>query len=177
MRSGMFDGMVEAESAIFEAKHVNAFAKIEEVAQKYMPQLHHNMHVCGKARAVLSVFMGTLKYEHFLVEADPFYTASLIEAEQLFWDCVTTMTPPGEIKVEASPALPVQFRTVDFTGNNAWAFAASDWRTEREAARRFKDAEAGIKALVEFDVGEAFGHGISARRAKNGAITIRELKQ
>ena len=40
-------------SAIFEAKHVNQFSKIDEVAQRYMPQLHHSMMVMGLQHAVL----------------------------------------------------------------------------------------------------------------------------
>lgn len=170
------DGVVDAEAAIFEAKHVNAFAKIEEVAQKYMPQLHHNMRVCGLHKAALSVFMGTLKYEHFLIEADPFYTDTLIDAEMKFWECVKTMTPPGECAAPASPALPTQFRTVDMTGRNEWAFAAGKWLENKGAASQFRMAEQHIKEQVEFDVSEAFGHGVKVSRAKNGALTIRESK-
>ena len=170
------DGEVRAEAAIFEAKHVNAFAKIEEVAQKYMPQLHHNMRVCGLHKAVLSVFMGTLKYEHFLVEADPFYTATLIDAEMKFWDCVKTMTPPGEVVQAVSPTLPVQFRTVDMTGSNEWADAAFSWRENKLGASIFENATKALKGSIEFDVGEAFGHGVQIKRSKAGALTIREMK-
>ena len=170
------DGEVRAEAAVFEAKHVNAFAKIEEVAQKYMPQLHHNMHVCGLYRSILSVFVGTLKHEILTVEADPFFTANLIEAETYFWHCVTTMTPPGEIKIEASPERPALLRTVDMTGRNEWASLADDWTRHKSAAGHFETAAKGLKSLIEFDVGEAFGHGVKISRAKNGALTVREAK-
>lgn len=170
------DGMVRSERAVFEAKHVNAFAKIEEVAQKYMPQLHHNMAVTGFTRAILSVFMGTLKYEFFVVEADPFYTATLIEAEEAFWNAVQTMTPPGDMPAAISPETPKTLRTVDMTGRNEWADAAFNWSTNKLAAKIFLGAEKDIKALVEFDVGEAIGHGIKVTRAKNGSLTIREAK-
>lgn len=88
------DGIVEAEKAVFEAKCVNAFSNAAKTAQKYMGQLHHNMMVVGLKRAVLSVFIGTLKYERFTVEADPFYTASLRDAEIAFWDLVQSKTAP-----------------------------------------------------------------------------------
>lgn len=171
------DGLVPAEGAIFEAKHVNQFSKIDAVAQKYMPQLHHNMAVCGLSRAVLSVFVGTMTYDVMMVEADPFYTENLIAAEAHFWDCVQTMTPPGDIAAPVAPALPTQFRTVDMTGNNAWGASAHNWLRNQTAAKLFKAADADIKSLVEFDVSEAFGHGIKCTRAKNGALTIREMKQ
>lgn len=170
------DGIVVTEGAVFEAKHVNAFSTPEDVAQRYMPQLHHNMAVCALNRAVLSIFIGTLKYETFVVEADPFYTASLIEAEQQFWASVKSNTLPGEIKVEARPVLPTKFRTVDMTGNNRWAVEAGSWLNTKQAASKFRDAEKSIKELIEPDVGEASGAGIIVRRSKAGALTIRELK-
>lgn len=170
------DGFVPAEGAIFEAKHVNAFAKPEEVAQKYMAQLHHNMSVCGVSRAVLSIFLGTLKHEVFIVEMDPFYTATMIDAEAYFWNCVQTMTPPGEIKIEAAPSPPALLRTVDMTGNNHWAAIACGWLDNRDAHKEFVAAEKLIKEAVEFDVGEASGHGICVKRSKAGALSIREMK-
>ena len=170
------DGLVPSEGAIFEAKHVNAFAKAEEVAQKYMPQLHHNMHVCDTTRAVLSVFMGTMKHEFFVVETDPFFTATLIDAEAYFWGCVQSMTPPREIKVEAAPAVPVQFRKVSMEGNNVWADLAHDWKLARPHAVAFKTFDEEIKEMIEPDVCEASGHGICVKRSKAGALTVREIK-
>ncbi len=171
------DGRVDAERAIFEAKHVNAFAKPEEVAQKYMGQLHHNMAVCGLERAVLSVFLGTFRYEHFIVESDPFYLASLIEAEGIFWDSVQTMTPPPVLEFGASPALPEQFVKVDMTGQNDWASLAADWKLHKLHSKTFTTAKDGLKELMTNIEGhEAFGYGVRACRAKNGAITIREMK-
>ncbi len=170
------DGFVVAENAIFEAKHVNQFSKIDAIAQKYMPQLHHNMSVVGVERAVLSVFVGTMTYEHLIVDADPFYTANLIEAEEYFWRCVTEMTPPGEIKIDATPATPALLRSVDMTGNNEWGFLAAGWLENKKAAAAFDNATKGLKSLVEFDVGEATGHGLKVTRAKNGNLTVRESK-
>jgi predicted phage-related endonuclease len=172
----LLDGFVPAEDAIFEAKHVNQFAKADQVAQKYMGQLHHNMACAGKTRAVLSIFIGTMTYEHFMVEADPFYTATLIEAEEAFWNAVQTMTPPGEMPAAISPETPKTLRTVDMRGSNEWGAAAADWLGNRTAAKKFSDAEKNLKALVEFDVGEAVGAGIVCKRAKNGSLTIREAK-
>lgn len=170
------DGRVEAERAIYEAKHVNQFAKPAEIEQKYMAQLHHNMHVCGVERAVLSYFMGTLGHDFCVIEADPFYTATLIERERIFWDCVTSMTPPGDMPAPIAPIAPEKMRVVDMTGRNEWAACAADWLLHRAHAKTFKSAEEALKGQVEFDVGEATGHGVKISRAKNGALTIREMK-
>jgi predicted phage-related endonuclease len=171
------DGIVASERAIFEAKHVNAFANAEETAQKYMGQLHHNMACNGVTRAVLSVFIGTLKYEHFIVEADPFYTATLIENEAAFWAHVQAKTPPGAMAIIAAPQVgPVKLRSVDMSGSNSWAALASTWRATKDIAKKFEVSAKKLKALVEPDVGEAYGAQIQVKRAKNGNLSITEMK-
>jgi predicted phage-related endonuclease len=170
------DGIVEAEKAVFEAKCINAFSNSDEAAQKYMPQLHHNMLVTGLSRAVLSVFIGTLKYEHFIVEKDPFYAATLLENESAFWSHVMNKTPPGELTTIATPGGKPAVRRVDMKTSNAWATHASIWRASRDIAKKFETASKEIKALVEDDVAEAHGHGITCKRAKNGNLTISEIK-
>lgn len=170
------DPIPKGEPAYFDAKHVNQYSKIDAVVQKYMGQMHHNGHVLGMNWAILSVFIGTMNYEWVPIQLDPFYTATLIETEKKFWDCVQTMTPPGDLPAPISPALPEKFRTVDMTGSNEWADAAFTWSQNKVAAKCFDHAEKNIKLLTEFDVGEAFGHGIKVTRAKNGALTIREMK-
>ena len=88
------DGVVEATGAVWEAKHTSAFAKPEEVLERYMPQLQHNMAVAGAERAVLSVIFGNHKYEIIEVAADWLYQLELLEAEEEFWDCVQTGREP-----------------------------------------------------------------------------------
>lgn len=178
------DGMVldcpppipDGEAAYLDAKHVNQYSKIDTVVQKYMPQMHHNGHVMGVKWGILSVFIGTMNYEWVPIELDPFYTATLIEAEEAFWHSVQTMTPPGEMPAAISPETPKTLRTVDMRGSNEWGAAAADWLGNRTAAKKFSDAENNLKALVEFDVGKAVGAGIVCKRAKNGSLTIREAK-
>ncbi len=162
--------------AVFQAKHVNAFSKIDEVAQRYMPQLHHEMHVVGVRHAILSVFIGTMTYEHVEIECDDFYLAQLIDREREFWRCVETGEPPAAMPVVPAPSLPVKFRTVDMTGSNVWAAFAGDWLANRDAAKTFEAATKEIKSLVEPDVGTATGHGIEVKRSKAGSLTIKALK-
>lgn len=166
------------EPAVFEAKHVNAFAKIEDVAQKYMAQLHHNMACAEVEWAVLSVFVGTLKHEVFEVSCDPFYLGTLIDREREFWGCVTEDRPPHGMAPVAPPVPPEKWRSVDMEalGHNEWADRAASWLQHRAAASVFRAVEKDIKALVESDVGHAFGYGISVKRSKAGALTIREAK-
>lgn len=166
--------------AVFQAKHVNAYSKIEEVAQKYMAQVHHEMHVCGLRHAILSVFIGTMVYEAVEIECDEFYLAQLIDRERAFWACVESGEPPVALPEVAPPVPPAKWRTVDMTGNNEWAVAAGDWLNNVNARDVFEaacltikgDKKQKIAGLMAADVGLAIGHGITAKRAKNGAITI-----
>ena len=168
------DGLIENRGAVWEAKHTNAFAKPEEVLERYMPQLQHNMAVTGHEQAMLSVIFGNHKFEIFEIAADWLYQLELLEAEEHFWDCVQTGREP--VPAEPPPApKPIGTREVCLEGNNAWASAAFDWLKHREAANIHASACTSIKSLIEQDVGRAFGHGIEAKRSKSGAITIREF--
>ena len=170
------DGMVGEAGAVWEAKHTNAFAKPEEVLERYMPQLQHNMAVAQSECAVLSVIFGNHKFEIFEVASDWIYQLELLDAELDFWDCVQTGREPVPFLAPPAPR-PVGIREVCLEGNNAWASAAADWVDHREAAKRHAAAINQIKELVEPDVARAFGHGIEAKRSKAGAVSIRELTQ
>lgn len=168
------DGFIKAKQAVFEAKHVNAFAKSEDIVERYMPQLQHNMAVVGSDRAILSVIYGNHKWETYEIASDWLYQEELLIAEARFWDCVRS----GEVPVPAPvpiPPRPVGTREMCLEGNNAWAVAAADWRECKEAAKRHGLASTALKSFVEADVVRAFGHGVEIRRSKAGALTIREL--
>jgi predicted phage-related endonuclease len=168
------DGFVEPSGAIWEAKHTSAFMTPEQVLERYMPQLQHNIAVTGASRAILSIIFGNHKYEMIEVASDWLYQRELLDAEQAFWDCVLS----GREPVPAEPPPPpraIGSREVCFEGNNGWASAAVDWLEHRDAAKTHSAACGLIKGLIEDDVTRAFGHGIEAKRSKSGAITIREL--
>jgi hypothetical protein len=170
------DGYVEAMGAVFEAKHVSGFSKPDEVLERYMPQLQHNMAVVNADRALLSVIFGNHKWEVYEVALDWLYQHELFEAEQRFWDCVQSGDQPVPAAVPAPPR-PIGVREMCFEGNNLWAAAAADWLDHREAAKVHASAVTQLKCLVEDDVARAFGHGIEIRRSKAGALLIRETRQ
>src|SRR5262249_9488403 len=68
------DGRVEATGAVFEAKFMLPWSFSEEAAaEKYMPQLQHNMWVVAARSAVLSVITGGGKWVEITAHADPLY--------------------------------------------------------------------------------------------------------
>ena len=167
------DGFLEAGNCVWEAKHTSAFSKPEEIVDRYMPQLQHNMAVTGAGSAVLSVLFGNHKFEVFNVGADWLYQSDLLEAELEFWRCVITGDEPGPAAAPLAPRA-IGVRQVNLSGNNTWASAAVEWLETKQPAKLHAAACTVIKGLVEEDVALAFGHGIEAKRSKSGAITIRE---
>jgi hypothetical protein len=168
------DGYLTESAAIWEAKHTNAFTTSDDVLERYMPQLQHNMAVAKVDRAILSVIFGNHKFEFFEVASDWIYQIELLQAEADFWDCVVTGREPVPA-VPPTPPKPVGVREVCLESNNRWAAAAADWCLHRQAAKLHASAANQLKELVEPDVARAFGHGVEAKRSKAGSITIREL--
>lgn len=105
------DGLIESSGTLWEAKHINAFAKADEVLERYMPQLQHNMAVTGYQQAVLSVIYGNHKFEMIEVAADWLYQIELLDAEQRFWDCVVNGDEPVAVEPPPPPR-PVGTREV-----------------------------------------------------------------
>ena len=167
------DGYLEPANCVWEAKHTSAFSKPEEVVERYMPQLQHNMAVTRADSAILSVIFGNHKFEIFHVAADWLFQLELLEAEKRFWECVTTGSEPVAAAVPPAPRA-IGIRQICFEGNNARASAALDWLETKKPAKVHASACTAIKGLVEEDVSRAFGHGVEAKRSKSGAITIRE---
>ena len=80
------DGRVEATGAVFEAKFMLPWSFSEEAAaEKYMPQLQHNMFAVTARSAVLSVITGGGKWVEIATHADPLYQHLIVTAERKFW--------------------------------------------------------------------------------------------
>ena len=69
-------------------------------AEKYMPQLQHNMWVVAARTAVLSVITGGGKWVEIKAHADPLYQHLIVTAERKFWRCVENGEPPALFGVE-----------------------------------------------------------------------------
>ena len=95
------DGRVEASGAVFEAKFMLPWSFSEEgAAEKYMPQLQHNMWVTNAKLSVLSIITGGGKWVEISVSADPLYQHLLLTAEKKFWRCVESGEPPRAFGVD-----------------------------------------------------------------------------
>jgi predicted phage-related endonuclease len=171
------DGRVEASGAVFEAKFMLPWSFSEEAAaEKYMPQLQHNMWVVAARTAVLSVITGGGKWVEIKTHADPLYQHLIVTAERKFWRCVESGETPALFGVEPPRPRIEAVRIVDMSTSNAWAEFAGVFIRTRDAHLEHEKAKAELKSLVPQDAQQAMGHGIRARRSKSGAITFELLK-
>jgi predicted phage-related endonuclease len=167
------DGRIQGSDAVFEAKFMLPWSFSEEAAaEKYMPQLQHNMWVAAARTAVLSVITGGGKWVEIAAHADPLYQHLIVTAERKFWRCVESGEPPRLFGVEAPKPRIEAVRVVDMSGSNSWAEFAGLFLNTRQAFLEHERSKTELKALMPEDAKEAIGHGIRAKRSKSGAISL-----
>ena len=167
------DGRVEGSGAVFEAKFMLPWSFSEEAAaEKYMPQLQHNMWVVNSKSAVLSVITGGGKWVEITTHADALYQHLILTAEKKFWRCVETSEPPALFGVEPPRPRIEAIRIVDMSASNAWAELADIFGRTRGSHLEYENAKAELKSLMPEDAKEAIGHGVRAKRSKSGAVSF-----
>jgi predicted phage-related endonuclease len=167
------DGRVEATGAVFEAKFMLPWSFSEEAAaEKYMPQLQHNMWVIAARSAALSVITGGGKWVEITTHADPLYQHLIVTAERKFWRCVESGEEPKLFGVEPPKPRLEAVRVVDMASSNAWAEFATIFTRTHQAHLEHEQAKAELKSLMPEEAKEAIGHGIRAKRSKSGAISF-----
>ncbi len=144
----------------------------EAAAEKYMPQLQHNMWVVGARTAVLSVITGGGKWVEILAHADSLYQHLIVTAERKFWCCVESGEQPQLFGVEPPKPRLEAVRIVDMTSSNAWAEFAAIFTRTQAAHLEHEQAKAELKTLMPEDAKEAIGHGVRAKRSKSGAVSF-----
>jgi predicted phage-related endonuclease len=167
------DGRVQGSDAVFEAKFMLPWSFSEEAAaEKYMPQLQHNVWYVAARTAVLSVITGGGKWVEITTHADPLYQHLIVTAERKFWRCVESGEQPQLFGVEPPKPRLEAVRVVDMSASNAWTEFAAVFTRTRRAHLEHEQAKAELKSLVPEDAKEAIGHGVRAKRSKTGAVSF-----
>jgi predicted phage-related endonuclease len=167
------DGMVEQAGLVFEAKFMLPWSFSEDAAaEKYMPQLQHNMWVTNAKAAALSIITGGGRWVEITIPADPLYQHLLLTAEKKFWRCVESGEPPRLFGLEPPRPRIEATQIVDMSESNAWAEFSGVFQRTREAHLEHENAKAELKNLMPEDAKEAAGHGIRAKRSKSGAVSF-----
>jgi predicted phage-related endonuclease len=171
------DGIVEGTEAVFESKFMLPWSFSEEAAaEKYMPQLQHNMWVTHLRTSVLSIITGGGKWVEIAIPMDPLYLSVLVSAEKKFWRCVQSGEVPHLVLAEPPRPRIEAIRIVDMSSSNSWAEFAALFRNTRDAFLEHERAKCELKALMPEDVKEAVGHGVKAKRSKSGAVSFDVLE-
>jgi len=119
----------------------------EAAAEKYMPQLQHNMWVVAARGAVLSVITGGGKWVEIKAHADPLYQHLIVTAERKFWRCVESGEPPALFGVEPPRPRIEAVRIVDMSTSNAWAEFAAVFSRTRSTHLEHEQAKTELKRL------------------------------
>jgi hypothetical protein len=171
------DGIVEGTEAVFESKFMLPWQFSEEAAaEKYMPQLQHNMWVTHLRSSVLSIITGGGKWVEITIPMDPLYLSVLVTAEKKFWRCIQTGEPPHLINAEPPRPRIEAIRIVDMSSSNSWAEFAALFRNTRAAFVDHERAKSELKSLMPEDAKEAIGHGVRGKRSKSGAVSFDVLE-
>jgi predicted phage-related endonuclease len=167
------DGRLQSNGAVFESKFMLPWYFSEEAAaQKYMPQVQHNMWVVAARSAVLSVITGGGKWVEIKMHADPLHQHLILTAERKFWRCVESGERPRLFNLEPPKPRIEAVRIVDMTASNAWAEIAAVFARTRATHLEHEKAKGELKRLVPADAQQAIGHGVRAKRSKSGAISF-----
>jgi len=167
------DGRLQGSDAVFEAKFMLPWSFSEKAAaEKYMPQLQHNMWVVAAQSAVLSVITGGGKWVEIFAHADPLYQHLNITAERKFWRCVESGEQPQLFGVDPPKPRLEAVRIVDMSSSNAWTEFAAIFTRTRQAHLEHEEAKRELKTLMPEDAKEAIGHGVRAKRSKSGAVSF-----
>jgi predicted phage-related endonuclease len=167
------DGRIEGSDAVFESKFMLPWSFSEEAAaEKYTPQLQHNMWVVAARSAVLSVITGGGKWVEITTHADPLYQHLIVTAERKFWRCVKSGERPRLFGIEPPKPRIEAVRIVDMSASNSWAEFSGLFRSTRQAFLDHERSKTELKALMPEDAKEAIGHGVRAKRSKSGAVSF-----
>lgn len=178
---------------VVDAKHIAQF-KFEELTERYTAAMTHQCTVMDVDYWIISVLVGTSRFEIIEQEVDLFYREELLEREREFWTWVEAGEEPIDPRPEEPPKPTPRLRTMDLStvsvGSDPWKemVAGNNWLpdlfneaaafTETEPAHKaYAAAREGIKALLPEDVGlirlDTPRGLFSAKRSTTGTLTMK----
>lgn len=165
------DRQVLGETAILECKALNAFQRIDSVADlpDYMYlQAQHYLEVYGYERLYFAILLGGQRLVHFPVERDAATIEVLVEVEQEFWRRVELGDPPPVDGSDATKELAKRLwpkdrgQVIALSSDDALATvraleqakadlqAAEDRKTAAENWIKFRMGEASVARVVGY---------------------------
>lgn len=175
---GTIDAMTP-DGMIVEAKHTHAMNTMDNIIEYYMPQIQLYMRLAESSGTYMSVIFGNSKWESAHVAYNEDYFNSMWAVVSDFWDYVSRDEEPIGYDV---PRLVIDKIAVDqmvkrdANKDNAFVYAAHEYREHEQAARLFESAKRDLKNMVGQDEREVYCDLLTVRRDKRGALRITTRK-
>ena len=162
-------------NAIVEAKHTNAFIKMDYVIELYMPQIQLYANLAKSDGVYLSVIFGNSKWESRYVEYNSQYFDSMWAVVSDFWGYVLRNEEPIGV---APQQLSHDYIAVDnmvkrdASTDNQFVDAAITYIQGYERNRVFENAKKDLKSMVSDNEREVYCNQLSVKRDKRGSLRI-----
>ena len=158
-----------------EAKHTNAFNSMNDIIERYMPQIQLYSKLADTHSAYLSVIFGNSKWEARRIQCSNEYFNKMWTVVSDFWSYVEADKPPEDVNVPTINQDNIEVDQMvmrDATQDNQFVDAAVTYIQGYEHNRVFENAKKDLKAMVLPSEREVYCDQLSVRRDKRGALRI-----
>jgi hypothetical protein len=169
------------DDTVIDAKVCSHWQPLDDITAYYCPQIIVQMRCRAAAHGALLVVHGGSPPQEIPIIPNADYENILWQRLLAFELCVRTLTPPSPI---APIVPPEQWRTIDLATADPWPNWANEltsnlerWRDLKPLANEFQEIVDNIKSLLPGDVGRLDYGGMTIRRNRRGALTIKENGQ
>ena len=173
---GTVDGIVVESAAIIEAKHTNPFNDMNDMIERYMPQIQLYCHVSGAEGCHLSVIFGNSKWQSAFVHYDEeYFNKMMVFIKDFWWHVVNDKEPvgidtPEDISINHIPVDNMVVR--DASTDNAFVDASITYINGLEQNKVFENAKKDLKNMVGSNEREVFCDYLTIKRDKRGSLRI-----
>jgi predicted phage-related endonuclease len=169
-------GKVLNTSSIIEAKHTNPFNTMDDMIERYMPQIQLYCHVSGAEGCHLSVIFGNSKWQSAFVHYDEeYFNKMMVFINDFWWHVVNDKEPvgidtPEDISINHIPVDNMVVR--DASTDNAFVDASITYINGLEQNKVFENAKKDLKNMVGSNEREVFCDYLTIKRDKRGSLRI-----
>jgi len=166
------DGIDMDSTAIVEIKCPgqvdHAIAKQGKIPEKYVPQLQHQLAVTGLEMAYYFSFDGN---DGVIVEVekDEQFISKMIDLEQVFWNCLVTLSPP-----------PMNKRDIIERDDQEWVAVSNKWRAIKQQLELLENEEKSLRnTLIQMANNHStIGGGIRLTRStRRGSVQYAQIPE
>lgn len=175
------DRLVVGEKALLEIKTTNSLPNMRrfkngEYPESWYCQVTHYLAVSGLEKAYLAVLIGCKEFKLFEVERDEDEIASLMKAEEQFWNNVKTNTPPT---VDGTESTSKTIGTIypdsnaDIVNLMAYETDLTQYNALSEQIKALEERQKEVANKIKAFLGEA-GKGESNRYKVSWAASVKK---